>query len=130
MNEAKVQEAVRAEYMKRGCILWRNNVGSLLNRAGRPVRYGLANDSEKENKTLKSADLIGITPTLITPDMVGRVVGIFTSVECKASGWKYRGNDHERAQLRWLEIVRNYGGTSCFRNSVDPIYLEKQSGDQ
>jgi hypothetical protein len=115
MNEASVQSLVRLEASRRGWKLWRNNVGVLLDAKGRPVRYGLCNDSKIVNENVKSADLIGIRPMLITPDMVGQTIGQFVSLECKHEGWKPSPKDkHEIAQAKWAEIVLSAGGYAAF----------------
>ena len=58
MIETDVNATIRIEGAKRGLILWRNNSGAFENKAGRWVRYGLANDSQRVNNLLKSSDLI------------------------------------------------------------------------
>lgn len=113
-SEAAVQSLVRLEGARKGLKLWRNNVGALLDTRGVPVRYGLANDSKKLNETVKSGDLIGWRPVLITPAHVGSTIAQFVSRECKAPGWQYSGTDHERAQLRWAEAVMVDGGDAAF----------------
>lgn len=113
-NESTIQALVRLEAAARGLALWRNNVGALPDPRGVPVRFGLANDSAAVNANVKSADLIGIRPVLITPDMVGRTIGQFLSREVKAPGWVYRGTARELAQLRWIEIVTAHGGDAAF----------------
>ena len=115
MNEASVQSIVRLEAARRGWQLWRNNVGVLLDAKGRPVRYGLANDSKAVNQNVKSADLIGIRPVVVTPDMVGQIIGQFVSIECKHDGWRPSMTDeHEMAQARWAELVLLAGGYAIF----------------
>jgi hypothetical protein len=113
-SEAAVQSQVRLEGARKGLKLWRNNVGALLDSRGVPVRYGLANDSALLNKAVKSGDLIGWRPVLITPAHIGSRIAQFVSRECKRPGWTYSGDDHERAQLRWAETVMADGGDACF----------------
>lgn len=113
-SEAAVQTQVRLDAARAGIPTWRNNVGVLLDKRGVPVRFGLANDSSAVNKRFKSADLIGIKPVTVTPQMVGSVIGQFWSRECKHAGWKYRGDDHEQAQRRWAELVLAHGGDAGF----------------
>lgn len=114
-NEATAQSMVRLAASARGWKLWRNNVGVLTRPDGVPIRYGLANDSKAVNQNVKSADLIGIRPVVITPDMVGDVIGQFVSIECKRPGWKPSATDqHEAAQMRWAEIVMLAGGHAIF----------------
>lgn len=115
MNEASVQSIVRLEAARRGWKVFRNNVGVLLDAKGRPVRYGLANDSSAVNANFKSADLIGLRPVVITPDMVGSVIGQFVSLECKHEGWKPSASDrHEQAQRNWADLVTQSGGYAAF----------------
>jgi hypothetical protein len=113
-SEAYSQSQVRLEAPRAGVTLWRNNVGVLTDLTGRPVRFGLANDSRQLNEALKSSDLIGWRPVLITPGHVGRTIAQFVSRECKAPGWKYTGTDRERAQKAWLDLVAAAGGDSAF----------------
>lgn len=113
-SEAAVQSRVRLEAAQKGLRLWRNNVGALLDSRGVPVRYGLANDSQQLNKVVKSGDLIGWRPVRITPEHVGTLLAQFVSRECKKPGWKFNGDEHERAQLRWAEAVMADGGDAAF----------------
>jgi len=115
-NEARVQDAARLQASKMGWRLFRNNVGSLKDERGIPVRYGLCNDSPAMNKRVKSSDLIGLRPIIITPDMVGTTLGQFVAREIKKERWKYKGNEHEQAQLRFGEIVTSLGGDFKFWN--------------
>lgn len=120
LGEATTTSFVRLEAAKSGDTLWRNNVGVLKDQTGRPVRYGLANDSPAMNKKIKSSDLIGIRPVLITPDMVGQVIGQFLAVEMKHEGWKFNHLDErEVAQKNFHDIVRANGGRAGFASSVD-----------
>jgi hypothetical protein len=115
-SEAAVQAQVRLEAARKGLKLWRNNVGVLRDERNVPVRYGLANDSKLLNQTVKSGDLIGWRPVIITPAHVGSLIAQFVSRECKRPDWKYSGDDHERAQLRWVEVVTADGGDAAFCN--------------
>jgi len=111
MLESEVQASVLLSASKAGWRLFRNNVGVLLDSRGIPVRYGLANTSKQLNKSLKSGDLIGIRPVVITPDMVGKTIGQFVSRECKRPGWKFNPNDErDVAQRHWLELINSLGG--------------------
>lgn len=92
--------------------LWRNNSGVLPDRNGRPVRYGLANDSAALNARIKSSDLIGL-------DDAGR----FVAIECKAEGWKLTpGDERGQAQWRFIQLVQANGGRAGF--VTDPKQLE------
>ncbi len=113
-SEAAVQTRVRLEASQKNILLFRNNVGVLSDAHGRPVRYGLCNDSASLNKNIKSGDLIGIRPVAVTPAHVGQVIGQFVSREMKAAGWRYTGAGREAAQAKWIEIVRSRGGDAAF----------------
>lgn len=116
-SEAHVQSLVRLEAKVKGCRLWRNNVGTLKDVQGRPVRYGLANDSKALNDKLKSGDLIGWRRVLIEPRHVGTIMAQFVSRECKAPNWKYSGDARETAQLNWVKLVLADGGDAAFCNN-------------
>lgn len=113
-SEAWAQSAIRLEASRKGVYLWRNNVGVLEDRTGRPVRYGLANDSKTLNETMKSADLIGIRPMVIELHHVGHTLGRFVSREVKEPGWQYTGTDREKAQANWMRLIVAAGGDACF----------------
>lgn len=121
VSEAAVQNAVRLEGATKGVMLYRNNVGVLPDRQGRPVRYGLANDSAAVNQSVKSGDLIGWRPVIITSDHVGSCIAQFVSRECKPVGWRYTGTDRERAQLAWAQLIVNAGGDAGFCNGVGTL---------
>lgn len=114
MSEAAVQGRVLLREAKTGTLLWRNNVGAFLDDRGIPVRYGLANTSKQMNERIKSADLIGCRPVLITPDMIGKTIGQFVSRECKSGDWQWSGTPRELAQLNWASLVCSAGGDACF----------------
>lgn len=118
-SEAAIQKRVQLAATRVGWRLWRNNVGALKDERGVPVRYGLANDSAALNKIIKSSDLVGIKPVVITPDMVGHTIGQFVAREVKTAGWSYSGSAHERAQLKFIELVVGLGGDARFINRAD-----------
>jgi hypothetical protein len=123
-SEAAGQQRIRLTAPTHGVRLWRNNVGACVDERGNHIRYGLANESTAMNRKLKSADLIGITPVTITPAMVGAVLGVFTSIECKRPGWKYKANAREQAQLSWAELILSMGGFAQF--ATDPADIWRQ----
>lgn len=97
-----------------GHRLWRNNVGSLSDRNGRPVRFGLCPGS---------GDLIGFTVVRVTPAMVGRDVAVFTSVEGKALTGRMR-----QGQEDWASMVRAHGGIAIVARSVEDYEREVLCG--
>lgn len=122
-TEADLQNRVRVEYNRTGGILWRNNVGAVQDSYGNFFRYGLANDTKGMSEVIKSADLIGIRPVTITPDMVGSTLGRYVSYEVKGPAWKPRPSDkREKAQRAWATLINSMGGDARFINSVDQIW--------
>lgn len=114
-SEAAVQNRVRLDAAKQGTISWRNNSGAWHDpETGSFVRYGLANDTAQLNKVVKSSDLIGIKPELITPQHVGHTLGVFWARECKPVGWRYTGVGREPAQQKFGQIVIAKGGDFSF----------------
>ncbi len=120
--ESVVQNEVRVEASQKGKRLWRNNVGVAMDERGnRTIRYGLVNESKRMNEAVKSSDLIGISPVLITPSHVGTTIGQFVARETKRSTWIYKDTKHERAQFKFIEIVLSLGGDACFANKTGTL---------
>jgi hypothetical protein len=114
-SEARVQSLVRLEAAQAGVWLTRNNVGVLRDANGRPVRYGLANESKQQNAKVKSGDLIGWRRRVILQRDVGKTIAQFVSRECKHEGWKPSPSDpHEEAQRAWANLVNINGGDAAF----------------
>lgn len=122
-SETAVQKHRRMQAARRGALLWRNNVGAATDERGHHVRYGLANESAAINKKVKSSDLVGITPVLVTPEHVGLTFGVFTAEECKRPGWRWTGSDRELAQRKFHEIVLSKGGIARFTNGIDEYVM-------
>jgi hypothetical protein len=114
-GEHKVQDDARLLASQMGWRLFRNNKGVLPDpKTGRWIRFGLCNDTPALGERLRSSDLIGIRPVEITQDMVGSTIGQFVAREIKKAGWKYKGTEHEEAQLRFGELVIGLGGDFKF----------------
>lgn len=113
-SETDVSNLIKMEASRKGTRLFRNNVGAAHTNDGRFFRFGLANETAQMNEVIKSGDLIGIKPIVITIHMVGQVVGQFISREIKRPGWKFRGTGREPAQLKWIELIQSFGGDACF----------------
>lgn len=107
--ESEVSKRVLLATSETDIRLFRNNIGvgwvgrsqrlhdgSILIHDPRPLHAGLHDGS---------GDLIGWSPITITPDMVGRTVAVFTSIEVKsATGRVTSGQQH------WIDQVNHQGG--------------------
>lgn len=113
-SEAAVQNKIRLEASRKGLRLWRNNNGATMDENGNFIRFGLANDSKQLNDKIKSSDLIGARPVLITSAHVGQIIGQFVAREVKPGSWSYSGTPRELAQLKFLELVASLGGDAAF----------------
>lgn len=116
--EAKASQIVRLRCSDWGSRLFRNNNGMAYSPTGQPIFFGLGNEGRNGNKVMKSSDFIGVTPVTITPEMVGKTVGVFTSIEVKADGFKlkpeYNPKSREHAQDKWNKMVIMNGGIAGF----------------
>jgi hypothetical protein len=100
MNETTILQRIRLAVSKvPGVKLFRNNVGGLKDERGRFVTFGLHPGS---------ADLIGWKSIIITPEMVGRKVAVFVSIECKTESGKVRPD-----QEQWQLVIQEAGGIAC-----------------
>ena len=118
-NESEIQQIIQIEAAKQGTILLRNNSGALTDKEGRLIRYGLGHTSN--NQQTKSSDLIGITSVIVTKEMVGSTIGVFTAIEVKSPNWKFGKtlNERERHQKNFIDWVISRGGIAGFANSID-----------
>jgi hypothetical protein len=104
--ETTLQQQIRLAVGTRSDLrLFRNQVGSLPDpRTGRLVTFGLAKGS---------ADLVGWRTITITPDMVGRQLAVFTSIEVKTPTGRIRPEQHA-----WLSTVQGAGGIAGIARSI------------
>ena len=104
--ETTLQQQIRLALGTRSDLrLFRNQVGQLPDpRTGRPVQFGLARGS---------ADLIGWRTVMVTPDMVGQQLAVFTSIEVKTPTGRLAP-----LQANWLDAVQNAGGIAGVARSV------------
>ncbi|HBA70734.1 MAG TPA: hypothetical protein DCZ63_00570 [Geobacter sp.] len=131
MSESRLSKDIALAITNHGrgkIISWRNNVGNGVAISARgpkftallqaiiqlaakmgcsasPIKYGLC---------VGSSDRIGITTVKITPEMVGREMGIFTAWEIKTT----TGSVSEE-QDNFIQAVRRSGGMAGVVRSVD-----------
>lgn len=126
--EQKATVEVRETASSTGLRLFRNNNGACKDETGRVIRFGLGNESKRINDEIKFGDYIGVTPITITPEMVGKVVGVFTNIEIKPAGAlnstlrkAKKTGSREAAQLKAINLVRSYGGFAGFCTSGEDL---------
>lgn len=88
-----------------GTILFRNNVGTLKDKNGQYVTFGLC---------VGSSDLIGWKTIEIMPEMLGRKYAVFVACEVKQPG-KFP----TIPQQRFIAAVREAGGIGVVATSVE-----------
>ena len=120
MSEKEIQSKVLlAVGSRKDTRLFRNTVGHCETLDGRHIKYGLCPGS---------ADLIGWHTVVVTPDMVGKKVALFLSIEVKAQ----KGKGPSPEQLNWLRAVSEAGGMSIVVRSPEQAvtFLGLQKGKQ
>jgi L-rhamnose isomerase len=123
MNESEVQEEIQKGAVYYGTQFMRNNSGAFQDATGRSIRFGLGNISKKHSENIKSSDLIGFTCVLITPEMVGKTIAVFTAGEIKKEGWKRNLKDtRENAQAAFINWIRSKGGIANFLTSITDFH--------
>jgi len=120
-TEAQLLSLLRLEASEKGMRLWRNNVGAAVTKDGSFIRFGIANESMRLNKVLKSSDLIGLKPVLITEKHIGCVIGQFVAREVKKHDWVFKGDEREQAQLRFINLIVSLGGDACFATKMGTL---------
>lgn len=93
--------------------------GDIVLRAPRPLHAGLC---------LHSSDSIGLASVEVSPEMVGRRVGLFAAVEFKAPAGSC---DRQRManQATFIRTVRQLGGLGGFARSIDDARNILAGGD-
>lgn len=87
--------------------------GSVHIQAARPIALGFSNTSGEPVKG--TSDLNGWTSVVITPDMVGCRVAVYTAIETKRSKGGVTSDD----QAKFIKLVREAGGIAGVANSAD-----------
>jgi hypothetical protein len=105
VSETRLVHEIRAALSNRLVRLFRNNVGRLLLPDGLWLNYGLFPGS---------ADLIGWRTVAITPEMVGKQIAQFVSVEVKTETGRVQPN-----QRQWAAAVTQAGGVAGVVHSLD-----------
>ncbi len=131
MNETTLLHRVMMKLSDAGARIFRNHVGlgwqgraqqfarpgvvpvepgDVLIRKARPLHAGLC---------VGSSDIIGWHSTVVTPNMIGRHVAIFTAAECKSQSGQLTTE-----QERFLNAVRKAGGIAIEARDADEAVAE------
>ena len=129
MTESNISKSILLAIGKTKARLFRNNVGRawtgnkvVTNKDGsitifdpRPFIAGVAGMS----------DLIGFTPTAVTPEMVGETIAVYTAVEVKT----HKGRPTVE-QLNFLQFVKDNGGLAgVARSPEDALSIIQIQGE-
>lgn len=105
MSESSLLRKVMLSLTDAGCRLFRNNVGAWQHKDGHWIKYGVCNPG--------GSDAIGWTSMVITSEMVGRRVAVFTAIETKDTG-----ETATDEQENFLAAVLEAGGISILSYTV------------
>lgn len=121
-SEKRIEQDIVLALAKQGTIMFKNNVGTayrgklLLTNGKRTltnpaiIRYGLGGIKG-------GSDQIGITPVVITSDMIGETIGVFTAIEVKKDkNGKYKATKEQSA---FIAMVKANGGIAGVCDSVE-----------
>jgi len=101
--ESNISNAIMIALSEAGCLVWRNNVGVLPDKNGRPIRYGLGTGS---------SDLIGLCAD-----------GTFLAVEVKTATGRV-----SPAQTKFIAAVLRRGGRAgVARSPADALLIAAKS---
>ena len=126
-EETSRQNKIRLALSSLGITNWRNNTGvgwagkmikgsgkmmfvgkeDVIIRNARPLRAGLCKGS---------SDIIAIKSVLITPEMVGQVIGQFIAVEVKTPAGR-----PTKDQLNFNQQINHKGGIALFARNIEDI---------
>lgn len=114
MLERKIMNKIQIAISGFGARLFRNQVGTYRLEDGRVLSSGLGPGS---------SDLIGWHSIVVTQDMVGKRLALFTAIEVKSA----KGKVSER-QENFIKVVKRSGGVAFVARStaeaVDKLFKE------
>lgn len=110
MTETALLQRIRLDLGREPDLrLFRSNTGKLQDQSGRWVEFGLHPGS---------GDLIGWRSLVVTPELLGQRLAIFSSVEVKTSAGRPTPQ-----QAHWAEVVRAAGGFAGVARSPEQARL-------
>jgi hypothetical protein len=105
--ESLIQSQIMLALSESGVLVWRQHVGTFRPiHGGAPIKIGLTG----------MADLGAILPVVVTPDMVGRTVGMACQIEVKTPTGRQAS-----AQQCWQAAVEYRGGRYIVGRSAEDV---------
>lgn len=87
--------------------------GSVVVPAARPIALGLS--FPNGDPVVGTHDLLGWTEVVITPQMVGHTIPVFSSIDAKNDD----GGRQRKEQVTWMNNVQRAGGIAGFASTVE-----------
>lgn len=111
IKESNISKKIQMAMCLTGARLLRNNTGLFLSLDGkRKQRAGLGEGT---------SDLIGWTPVIITKEMLGKQIAVFTAIEVKTES-----NNAKEAQSNFITAVKHAGGfAGVAKNEQEAIQI-------
>jgi len=103
VTETPILQRIQVAVSEVGARVFRNQVGKYKLQDGRWLSSGLC---------VGSSDLIGWKPVMVTAEMVGKVIAVFTAIEVKTA--KTRAT---KKQEQFMDAVRDSGGVAFVARS-------------
>lgn len=109
--ESASNDAVKGWANIRRGVLYRNRRGMVDLPSGGKMPYGLGPNGYGDN--------VGYLPVVITADMVGRTLAVYTMVECKRADQALKDPEAYGDQFKYVEEVRAAGGIAGFARHAE-----------
>lgn len=124
-SEKRIEQETMLRVQDFGGVVFKNNTGTAFRGEKRTmngkmiltnlqfIKYGL---------DVGSADLIGVLPVTVTPDMVGKKIGVMLSIEMKKDKFgSYRATGE---QLQWMKFMKQMGAIAFVCDNPDDLHKE------
>ena len=117
MKESDIQNQILIELSKQGTVAFRINAGSFW--AGEIMSNKdnmllMKNPRKVQGAPEGTSDIIGVTSVMITTEMVGTRVGVFTAIEVKKPGQNPKPH-----QVNFLSQMRSRGALAGVARSPE-----------
>ncbi len=123
--EGYATDAVKSRLRDWKSITFRNNSGSMQTPSGGYVCFGLGHISKKSLETYRSGDEVGFTNILITQEMVGKTLPVFTNIEVKRLEFNeilhYSPKTREYGQNNFNNLIKANNGIAGFARNWEDV---------